>query len=156
MKTVCEKLIDTLNTAGKTVKYLRCDNMGENVTPLKEVCNSKNIQLELTTPYTPQMNGVVERGFITTRDMGLAFLLSAKLNQEHQKMLWAEAMNAATDISNLLLTSVNDKSPQELMTGQKSKIYKQLVQWGRLGYVTKWDKIKKKLDEKSFKCMLIG
>ena len=59
-------LIRELRNKGKTVKYIRCDNAGENL-KLKEECDRLNlgIEFEFTAPNTPQQNGIVERKFAT-------------------------------------------------------------------------------------------
>ena len=59
-------LIHQLRNKGKTVKYIRCDNAGENI-KLKEECDRQKlgIEFEFTAPNTPQQNGVVERKFAT-------------------------------------------------------------------------------------------
>ena len=47
------------------LRFLRMDNAGENLCVGKVLRNAgiKNIQYEYTAPYTPQQNGVAERGF---------------------------------------------------------------------------------------------
>ena len=51
-----------------TVKYIRCDNSGENK-KLMELCKTTNglahIHFKFTARNTPQQNGVVERAFTT-------------------------------------------------------------------------------------------
>jgi hypothetical protein len=57
-----------LQLRGNTpVKYLRCDNAGENLSNLQAVCHKYNVGMEYTAPNTPQHNGVVERKFVTIR-----------------------------------------------------------------------------------------
>ena len=54
-------LIRELRNKGKTVKYIRCDNTGENI-KLKEECDRLNlgVEFEFTALNTPQQNGIVE------------------------------------------------------------------------------------------------
>ena len=49
---------------GKVVKYIRCDNAGENIL-LEEWCKKEGlgIQFEYTSPNSPQFNGKIERKF---------------------------------------------------------------------------------------------
>ena len=57
-------LLQELKDQGVKVKYIRCDNAGENRSFQKE--SSKlysDIQFEYTAPGTPQQNGKVERAF---------------------------------------------------------------------------------------------
>jgi hypothetical protein len=48
------------------------------------------------------------------------------------------------------------KCPDELFYGEQPTIYKYLVEYGRIGWVTKRAKIKKKLQPKAFKCFMLG
>ncbi|MCP4748317.1 MAG: transposase family protein [Desulfobacteraceae bacterium] len=51
---------------GKGVKYIRCDNSGENTALQKECVKAGlGIGFEFTAPNTPQQNGRVERKFTT-------------------------------------------------------------------------------------------
>ena len=54
-------MIRELRNKGKTVKYIRCDNTGENI-KLKEECDRLNlgVEFEFTALNTPQQNGIVE------------------------------------------------------------------------------------------------
>jgi len=45
---------------GTPVKFLCCDNAGENEKYVKQLCDKYGIQPEFTAPNTPQQNGVVE------------------------------------------------------------------------------------------------
>jgi hypothetical protein len=55
---------------GKKVKYLCLDNAGEHQTELCNTCAQAGVTLEYTAPSTPQLNGVVERRFVTDRTKG--------------------------------------------------------------------------------------
>ncbi len=102
IKKVAENLILLLKGAQIIVKYLRCDNAGEIMKGVRELCRDRGIQMELTTPYTPQTNGVVERKFVTIRDRAHAMMLGARLNDELQRQLWAEAVMTATKLYNAM------------------------------------------------------
>jgi transposase InsO family protein len=59
---ILENHCEFLKGRGLDVNKLSCDNnAGEHQTKLKKICEKKGIDLEYTPPYTPQMNGVVER-----------------------------------------------------------------------------------------------
>ena len=50
------------NQIGKKNKVLRSDNGGEYTShAFDEYCQQEGIKRQLTVPYTPQQNGVVER-----------------------------------------------------------------------------------------------
>ena len=156
VKKVAESLVLLLKGASVTVKYLHCDNAGENVKGLTEVCHAHGISLELTAPHTPQTNGVVERKFVTIRDRAQAMMLGARLDDEHQGKLWAEAVSTATRLHNAVPNRMHaTKCPDELWYGEKPRILDHLVQWGRIGYVKERGPIKK-LDVKSTKMVCMG
>ena len=152
IKKVTETLIQLLKGAHVFTKYMRCDNPGENTKQLKEVCNKEGIVLEMTAPNTPQMNGVVERKFVTIRDKGLALMLGAKLSEEHQGKLWTEAIHTATKLDNAVPNSSSKQSPDYQWYGSHPRILDNLVHWGRIGYVTIRNK-QNKVTKKSVKCV---
>jgi len=155
--TVIEPLIDALNGMGNKVKFLRCDNAGENVKHLKTLSAKKGITTEFTAPYTPQQNGVVEMGFVTIRDGALSMMLDAKLTDESQGKLWAEAVYTMTRVHNGTVTAAHGKkSHDEVFYGTKPQLYNHMVEWGRLGYVKLQGGKRAKLTEKSTKCMCLG
>ena len=125
-KRVTEELLKLLKGARVTTKYIRCDNAVENIRGLKQLCDSNGIELEMTAPYTPQMNGVVERKFVTIRDRAHAMMLAATLDDEHQGKLWAEAAYTATRLHNLVPNS-RGPAPDELWYGELPKIVDHLV-----------------------------
>ena len=65
---------------GIKTEQLRCNILGENNKCLTEICNQRGISLKMTAPYTPQINGVVETAFVTTRDQAFASILAAQIN----------------------------------------------------------------------------
>jgi hypothetical protein len=77
--------------------------------------------MEYTAPNTPQQNGVSEGRFVTDRDRTLAMMFEARLDDATRKKLWAEAVNAASNIGNLGLTRGNEKFCGELFTGVKQR-----------------------------------
>ena len=101
-------------------------------------------------------NGVVERHFVTARDRGMAMMFAARLNGEHQKLLWAEAVETASTLGDITVTLKKDKSAHELFYKQKAKLYKNLIEFGRIGYVMKRVKIRKKMTDKTIKCVFLG
>ena len=83
-------------------------------------------------------------------------MLAARLNNEHQGKLWAEAVATATKIHNAVPNHGNGgTSPDMLWYGEHPKILNHLVQWGSIGYVTNRG-ARKKLDPKSTKMVFMG
>jgi hypothetical protein len=148
--------VERINGKQRMVKFIRCDNAGENLKKLQNGCAKLGITFEFTAPNTPQQNGVPERRFVTDRDRGLAMMFAAKMSVETQQKLWAEAVSASSNIGNMGVTSKNDKSCDELFTNEKPKNVGSLIQFGRIGYMTLRTKIKKKMVDKTIKCINLG
>ncbi|KAL4347277.1 hypothetical protein GQ457_17G016550 [Hibiscus cannabinus] len=60
---------------------VRSDRGGEYVEPFGEFCSQHGIIHEITPPYSPQSNGVVERKNRTLKEMMNALLESSGLSQ---------------------------------------------------------------------------
>ncbi len=138
------------------VRYLCCDNAGENMTKLQHVCRKFNIHLEYTAPNTPQQNGVVERKFVTIRDQSSAMTFNAKWSGVEKSNMWAESINPSEVLTNIVANSRNSRCPDELFFGTRPTIYRHLIQYGRQGWVTNTAKFKEKLAPKATKCTMIG
>ena len=93
------------------MKYLRCDNAGENVKQLREVAEKYGIEMEYTAPHTPQFNGIVERRFPVLLEKAKAMLISAGFTPEAKKTLWAEAVSTANYLYNIMIPVKREKSP---------------------------------------------
>ena len=156
MAETVSTLLRKLSSADYSIKYLRCDNAGENTKGLAEVCDKLNIQIEFTAPYTPQQNGIVERKFVTIRDRGSAAMLKARFSEDIQGLLWAESMSAHTRLTNIVCNSSDmEKCPDWKFYGKIPTIYSNLIEFGRIGWV-KLGKKQAKLDVKATKCVMIG
>jgi len=155
LASIADALLTTLKSAGYVVRFLRCDNAGENMTSLSIVCTTQGIQIEYTAPHTPQQNGVVERKFVTIRDRACASMFSAKLSDEYQGLLWAESVHMHTRLTNSVANSNTGKCPDWLFYGFQPKIYPHLIQFGRVGWATIRTP-RQKLTPKSVKCVMLG
>ena len=76
-----------MKNLGHTVKYLRCDNAGEHQAKMAEMYEKYNVEMEYTAPYTPQMNGVVERRIAVLLNGARAAMYSANFTEETRKLL---------------------------------------------------------------------
>jgi transposase InsO family protein len=129
----------------KPVKYLRCDNTGEHGAALKTICAQHGVTLEMTAPNTPQQNGVVERKIVTDRTRAHAMLEAARLNDKAKALLRAEAEATAEKISNICCNNHCGTMFPNDMFGEASRLRpRNLVQFGRIGYVTNRVKLQKK------------
>jgi len=148
-----------MNAQGKKVKFLRLDNAGEHQAELVKACTEEvelNIHLEFTAPNTPKQNGIVERKIVTDRERGHAMLESARFTERAKKLLRAEAEATATKLSNMLVSTTDGKMPNDLFGDETTLKIVDLIQFGRLCYVTKRQKIRRKWTDKSWKGIFVG
>ena len=62
LEAFCKFKAKVENITGERIKVLHSDRGGEFLAgAFKDVCEAVGIQRHITTPYTPQQNGVVER-----------------------------------------------------------------------------------------------
>lgn len=82
---------------GKHIKGLRTDRGGEYIShEFSDYCKDQGIRRQLTTAYTPQQNGVVERKNRTIMNMVRSMMASRKV----PKNFWAEAVNWTFSVLN--------------------------------------------------------
>ncbi|KAK1652787.1 hypothetical protein QYE76_070592 [Lolium multiflorum] len=102
------------------IKAIRTDNGTEfkNYT-MQEFVDDEGIKHEFSAPYTPQQNGVVERKNRTIIEMARTML--SEFNSPHN--FWGEAISTAVHYSNrLFLRPLHNKTPYELLTGNKPNV----------------------------------
>lgn len=149
--------IESLTNNGKKVKFIRCDNAGEH-NALISYCEKSNINLEMTTPNTPQHNGVVERSFATELNYIRAMLFQANFTPAMISSLWGMAVLYLERTKNMSSTSANEKdsSPNLLFDENNVLDTDYLQPFGRMGFVTIRTKMKRKLAKRSFKAFMVG
>ena len=105
---------------GALIKCLRTDCGGEfSFEEFSNWCEEKGIQRQLTTPYTPQQNGVVERKNRTIVSLIRSLLKDKSLPLE----LWGEAINTCVYVLNRSSPkSLQEKTPYEMWSGKKPKL----------------------------------
>jgi hypothetical protein len=100
-------VIQEIHDGDKTVKFLKCDNAGENV-KLKTHCKEsqdkklRSIQFEFTGRGTPQWNGKVESKFAVVHRRVKAILWTAQLPEHLENKLWGETIISITPLENVL------------------------------------------------------
>jgi transposase InsO family protein len=106
--------------SGMKLKILRIDGGGEYTSrDFETYCTNQGIIHEVTSPYTPQHNGLAERRNRSLLDMTRSMLKETKLPHE----FWGEAVNIAAYILNKCPTKkMNDKVPEEIWSGRKPSI----------------------------------
>ena len=83
-------------------------------------------------------------------------MIAADLTPDMKHKLWAEAVDCAEQIGNIVPGRENEKSPDELFYKKKPTLYKSLIPFGTIGYVTYRNKMVAKLNDKARKCLMIG
>jgi transposase InsO family protein len=139
--------------SGCLIKCLRSDRGGEYTSAeFNEFCNSNGIRRQLTTFYTPHHNGVSERKNRTLMNMVRSMLVARNV----PKVFWPEAVVWATHVLNRSPTlSVKDMTLEEAWSGVKPLMQHFRV-LGCIAYVHVLDSQRKKLDDKSTRCILLG
>ena len=82
-------------------------------------------------------------------------MIKAKFSEGAQGTLWAEAANTHTRLTNILSNSSGSKCPDWKFYDKQHMIYRNLIEFDRIGYVTLGQK-QKKIDPKALKYVMIG
>jgi transposase InsO family protein len=139
--------------SGKFLKVLRSDGGGEyNSREFANFCKSQGIIMQATTRYTPQQNGVAERKNQTIMNMARTLLKEKCLSNT----FWAEAVACSVYLLNRSpTTSLQMKVPQEAWSGTKLNVA-HLRTFGCIAYAHIPSELRKKLDDRSEKCIFTG
>lgn len=139
--------------SGLKLKVLRSDRGGEFTSvEFNSFCEDHGIQRQLTAPYSPQQNGVVERRNQTVVAMARCLLKS----QNMPGCYWGEAVATAIYILNRAPTkSVAGKTPYEAWNGYKPNVG-HLRTFGCLAHVKVTGPSGGKLADRSIPMVLIG
>lgn len=123
------------------------------MTSFKNFLKKQGIKHEMTTPYTPEQNGVAERMNRTLTEKAKCFLFDANL----PKTYWAEAINMAAYIVNRLphSKSKDNKTPEEVFSGKPNDL-SELKLFGTKVMVLKPKAKRNKWDENSTKMVFVG
>ena len=127
--------------AKKPVKYVRCDNAGENRT-LQIRSDSKdwkmNINFEFTARNTPQQNSKVEVRIATIVAKGRAMMHRANVPIEARYKIFPKAFETATDLDNLVIKEINGVTQTRIehFCGDLPRYANKLRTWGEAGTVT--------------------
>jgi len=149
---ICE-LKDRFN---KVVKFLRCDNGGENKRT-EEYLKEKGLgtQFEYAAPNTPQQNGKVERKFATLYGRIRATLNSLG-DDELRTKLWAEAAAMMTLMENISVKKRGEKPAFTKFFNRDCKIIPYLRRFGEMAVIKDDKKIIGKSHNKGLEAMFVG
>ena len=123
-----------MKSNGFPAKYLCLDNAGEWVW-LEPVCARLGITMQYTAPSTPQQNAIVEREFLTIRNMAYACLQASSMNDSNQMLHWAHAIDDCT-IARNMQPRKEWKNAYEPFDEEPPVKAKDMLPWGAKGWMT--------------------
>ena len=139
---------------GAEIKTLRTDNGGEYTSrEFENFLSSNGIKHEKTVPKTPEQNGISERMNRSLVESVRTMLHDADLPRK----FWAEALSTAAYVKNRSPSSVlqGNKTPYEVFNKRKPNVnYFRSFGCEAYAHIPKDDR--KKLDQKSLKCIFLG
>ena len=143
----------TETQTGKHVKILRSDGGGEYTgKALTKYLRGKGIKPELTTPDTPQHNGVAEQMNQTLLDKVRTMLIDADLPEVY----WFKALIYAAHLHNVSPTrALDNTTPEEAWSGNKPDV-SHLHIFGSKAFVHVPASQCHKLSTKSLICTFLG
>ena len=118
------------------VKFMRCDNAGENLI-LEENCEEHGLGIifEYTSPHSPQYNGKVERKFQTLYARNRSNLNGAQLPVNLRGLLWAECGLYSTYQENFLVRGDREKPSSNLLLDDVMHGWEAMRKFGEIGIV---------------------
>lgn len=139
--------------SGASIQTFMMDRGGEFVSQeFNYFCEISGIKRHLTSPYTPQQNGVVERRNRTLMEMSRSILKHMHI----PNFLWGEAVRHSTYLLNRIATrALKDKTPYEMFRNKKPSI-EYLRIFGCIGYAKVDKPHLKKLDDRSRMLVHLG
>jgi transposase InsO family protein len=139
--------------SGERIKHFRSDNGGEYVShDFLHYLTSHGIEHETTMPYTPQQNGVAERGHQTV----VTRALSSHHLSGFPRSFWGWAILNSAHICNVLPSSaLAGRTPFEAFYGRRPSV-DYLRPFGALAYAHIPDETRHKYTYVSRRCFLLG
>ncbi|GJR20554.1 zinc finger, CCHC-type containing protein [Tanacetum coccineum] len=143
----------TENELRTTLKMLRTDQGGEFTSnEFTQYCKENGIARQLTAPYSPQQNGVVERRNRTIMSTTRCMMKATNMPQN----FWAEAVRHAIYILNSVPTkALEDITPYEAIKQRKPNL-EYLKVFGCIAYAKVPSQHLTKLDDRSTRMVYLG
>lgn len=149
LQELCEMLQTKYN---KTIMVLRSDRGGEYTSKVMEkYLKKKGIIHEMTSPYSPEQNGVAERKNRSLTEMAKCMLLEAQLDNK----FWGEAVITANYLQNRLPFKICFSTPFELWNNKKPNL-SHIKIFGCNAYVFIPKETRKKFDDRSKMMKFVG
>ncbi|GKA72947.1 zinc finger, CCHC-type containing protein [Tanacetum coccineum] len=141
------------NELRTTLKMFRTDRGGEfNSNEFTQYCKENGIARQLTAPYSPQQNGVVERRNRTIMSTTRCMMKATEMPQD----FWAEAVRHAIYILNSVPTkALEDITPYEAIKRRKPNL-ENLRVFGCIAYAKVPSQHLTKLDDRSIRMVYLG
>lgn len=141
------------NEFGLKIKCVRSDRGGEFTSnEFKQFCDEHGIKRQLTTPYTPQQNGMMEGRNRTVLNMTRSLLKAMSMPQNY----WAEAVRHSIYLLNRIPTKpLTGKTPYEILKGRKPNL-QHLRVFGCVAYVKVVQPHLNKLQDRSVPMVYLG
>jgi hypothetical protein len=143
----------------KSVKFIRCDNAGENRILEKATKDAgMGITFEYTAPGTPQQNAIVERAFATLMGRTRAMMNLAGFPKKKRNQLWTEAANTATKIDNMLIYENDSVHAHKKFYGTDPGYMRYLRTFGEIAITTNHENKqgRSKVEDRGRECMFLG
>ena len=86
----------------------------------------------------------------------MAMMTATNLTKEPQNLLRCDTISTASKLGDILVREGKIKSAFEEFYGHPSPLIPYLIEFGRIGYVTRREQIQKKWTEKAIKCIMVG
>ena len=139
--------------SGNSICCLRTDRGGEfNSCEFNSFCRNNGIKRKLIATYTSQQNGVAKRKNRTIMNMVRSMLSEKRV----PKQFWPEAVKWTIYVLNRSHTlAVKNVTPEEAWNDTKPLV-KYFRVFGCIAYAHVPDAQRKKLDDKSIKCVHLG
>jgi len=139
--------------SGDKILCLCTDRGGEfTSSEFNEYCSTHGITRQLIAAYSPQQNGVAERRNRTLMNMVRCMLIA----RDVPKQYWPEAVNLATHILNRCPTTALANITPENAWQNRTPSVQHFKVFGCIGHVHLPNASRKKLDNKSIKCVFMG
>nr|GEZ16377.1 zinc finger, CCHC-type [Tanacetum cinerariifolium] len=153
LETFKEFKLKVENEVGKKLKSFRTDRGGEFTSrEFIRYCKENEILRQLTAPYSPQQNGVVERRNRSVMSTTKSMLKAMNMPQ----IFWDEAIRHAVYVLNRVSTkALKDSTPYKALKGRKPNM-RYLRVFGCKAYAKVTKPHLKKLDDRSKELVYLG
>ncbi len=136
VEVLVEHIKELKSKCGKVVKYIRCNNAGENIL-FEKRCKEEGlgIQFKYTSPNSPQLNGKIERKIASLFGRTLANLNGVKLTKTLRDLMCAECANTSTEQENVYVMKNKPISAEEQFYNKEVPGWWYMRQFGKIGIV---------------------